>query len=428
VIVCYNPKLICGLNCGYIMVRPINRLNALAVSRANKPGLYPDGGGLYLQVSPSGKSWVYRFMLNGVSRYMGLGPLATVSLKDARRARDDAARLRNARIDPIEARRQERSAVFLDAAKATTFRDAAVRYIESHEKGWRNKKHAGQWRATLETYVYPMFGSVAVGDVDTDLVMKVLEPIWYEKTETAARVRGRIEAILDAAKAREQRAGENPARWRGHLENLLRARSKVRQVSHHPALPYDEIAAFMADLRKQEGISARALEFLVLTAARTSETIGATEREIDLDEKVWTIPPERIKAEREHRVPLSAPALAIISEMRKLPGAGFVFPGQKKGKPLSNMALLALLKRMGRADLTAHGFRSSFRDWAAECTGYPNEVAEMALAHVVKDKTEAAYRRGDLFAKRRRLMDDWARYCASATAIGEVVPMRADAG
>ncbi len=411
------------------MARPQNRLNALAVSRAKKPGLYPDGGGLYLQISAKGaKSWLYRFMLNGRPRQMGLGPVSTVSLKGARQKRDDAARLRNEGMDPIEARKEERANAVFEAAKATTFKEAAERYIDSHKKGWRNEKHAKQWSFTLETYVYPVFGSVAVCNVDTDLVMKVLEPIWHDKTETAARVRGRIEAVLDAEKARGSRTGENPARWRGHLENLLQARTKVKRVQHHPALPYGEMGAFMADLRKQEGISALALQFLILTAARTSEVIGARWGEFDFSESTWIIPGSRIKAQREHRVPLSAPTILILEEMKKLAGkvqtSGYVFPGRRKGKHLSNMALLALLKRMKRDDLTAHGFRSTFRDWAAECTGYPNEVAEMALAHVVKDRTEAAYRRGDLFEKRRRLMADWAKYC-DTVATGEVVPMRA---
>ncbi len=367
-------------------------------------------------------------MLNGRPRQMGLGPVSTVSLKGARQKRDDAAQLRNEGMDPIEARKEERANAVFEAAKATTFKEAAERYIDSHKKGWRNEKHAKQWSFTLETYVYPVFGSVAVCNVDTDLVMKVLEPIWHDKTETAARVRGRIEAVLDAEKARGSRTGENPARWRGHLENLLQARTKVKRVQHHPALPYGEMGAFMADLRKQEGISALALQFLILTAARTSEVIGARWGEFDFSESTWIIPGSRIKAQREHRVPLSAPTILILEEMKKLAGkvqtSGYVFPGRRKGKHLSNMALLALLKRMKRDDLTAHGFRSTFRDWAAECTGYPNEVAEMALAHVVKDRTEAAYRRGDLFEKRRRLMADWAKYC-DTVATGEVVPMRA---
>jgi integrase len=259
--------------------------------------------------------------------------------------------------------------------------------------------------------------------VDVGLVMKVLEPIWTTKPETASRFRGRIEAVLDWATVRGYRKGENPARWRGHLDKLLPARSRVRKVEHHPALGYDELSDFIAVLRDQEGIAARALEFLILTATRTGEVIGARWDEIDLEEKVWIVPAARMKAGREHRVPLSTPAMVILGEMQEICESDFVFPGGKKDKPLSNMAMLAVLKRMGRSDLTAHGFRSSFRDWAAERTNFPYEVAEMALAHTVSDKVEAAYRRGDLFQKRRQIMEAWARFCALTKARAEVVPI-----
>ena len=301
----------------------------------------------------------------------------------------------------------------LNAAKAMTFRDCAARYIASHRAGWRNPKHAAQWEATLATYAGPVMGGLSVQAIDTALVLKVLEPIWTTKPETAGRVRGRIESVLDWAKVRGYRAGENPARWRGHLDKLLPARSKVRRVEHHAALPYAELPGFLMSLRDQEGIAARALEFAIVTAARTGEVIGARWSEIDLLEKIWTVPPGRMKAGKEHRVPLSARALAILEEMQPHRHAedSFVFPGAKLGRPLSNMAFLMLLRRMGRDDLTAHGFRSSFRDWAAERTNFPSEVAEMALAHMVGSKVEAAYRRGDLFEKRSRLMAAWATFC-----------------
>jgi integrase len=356
-------------------------------------------------------------MLHGQAREMGLGPLHIVTLAEAREKAREARRLRHEGIDPIEARKAKQAEERLAAATAMTFQECAERYIEAHKPGWKNPKHAKQWPSTLETYVYPVFGSLPVQAIDVGLVMKVLEPIWQTKPETASRVRGRIEAVLDWAKARGYRNGENPAQWRGHLENLLPARSKVRKVEHHPALPYPEMADFIACLLKQDGIAARALEFLILTATRTNELIGARWEEFDLTKKVWTIPGERMKAGKEHRVPLSGRALEIIAEMQadRVNDHPFVFPGGRPEKPLSNMAMLKLLGRMGRDDLTAHGFRSSFRDWAAEVTLFPSEVVEMALAHTVGDKVEAAYRRGDLFEKRRELMEAWARYCEPNT-------------
>jgi len=289
-------------------------------------------------------------------------------------------------------------------------------------------KHKEQWPNTLNTYAGPVFGSLPVQAIDVGLVMKALEPIWQTKPETASRLRGRIEAVLDWATAREYRKGENPARWRGHLDKLLPARSKVRKVEHHSALPYDELADFIVALRGQEGVASRALEFLILTAARTGEVIGARWDEVDLEEKIWVVPAARMKAGREHRVPLSAAAVAVLEEMSEIRESDFVFPGGKKGKPLSNMAMLAVLKRMERSELTAHGFRSSFRDWAAEQTNFPHEVAEMALAHTVGDKVEAAYRRGDLFQKRQQIMEAWARFCLTTRSQAEVVPISSRAG
>ena len=305
-----------------------------------------------------------------------------------------------------------------------TFNECTKQYLAAHSAGWRNAKHSAQWSSTLKTYVEPVIGSLSVHAIDTALVMKIIEPLWSKKPETASRLRGRIEAVLDWATVRGFRQGENPARWRGHLDKLLPARARVRKVKHHAALPYDELPTFMIGLRAQEGVAARALEFLILTAARTGEVIGA--RPDEIKDKVWTVPAGRMKASKEHRVPLSESAFAVVETLREEHGGAHLFPGGKRDKPLSNMAMLALLDRMGRSDLTAHGFRSTFRDWAAECTNYPNEVVEMALAHTISSKVEAAYRRGDLFEKRKSLMSDWATFCASnGGADRKIISMRA---
>jgi integrase len=391
-----------------------NVLSARAVQAA-RTGWHADGGGLYLQVTPSGKSWVYRFKLNGRARYMGLGSFHDVSLAEARDKAAAARKLRAEGNDPIDARKAQRATESLAAARAMTFDQCADAYIRAHEAGWANAKHRQQWKNTLATYVAPVFGSVPVVDVDVSMVAKVVEPLWSTKTETASRVRGRIEAVLDWAKVRGFRTGENPARWRGHLDHLLPAKATVHQVEHHAALAYEEIGAFMRDLRAREGSAAAALEFLILTAARTAAVLEARWAEIDSKGRIWTVPADRMKGRRnqrrEHRVPLSAAAMAVIDRMRQY-GGELVFPGLKAGKPLSDMALLTLLGRMGRGDITAHGFRSTFRDWASEQTNFAPEVAEMALAHTIEDKVEAAYRRRDLLEKRRRLMEAWAKFCA----------------
>ena len=406
------------------MERKIGKL--AAVSLPKRPaGMHGDGGGLYLQVTASGvRTWIYRFMLEGRAREMGLGPLHTVSMAEARSKARDCRKQVLEGIDPIEARQGKRAAARLAAATAMTFEQCGDAYIAAQKAGWKNPKHAAQWPSTLSTYVYPVFGALPVQAIDTGLVMKAIEPIWTAKPETASRVRGRIESVLDWAKARGYREGENPARWKGHLENLLPARSKVATVEHHAALPYPEIADFIASLREQKGIAARALEYLILTAARTSEVIGATWAEIDLEARLWTIPGSRMKAGREHRVPLSEPVLAILDQLAKARTGEFVFPGWRMGKPLSNMAMLKLLGRMGRGDLTAHGFRSTFSDWAAEQTNTPSEVREMALAHTVSDKVEAAYRRGDLFLKRRELAEAWAKYCEARQPEDSIVTFK----
>jgi integrase len=420
------------------MPRAIERLTALRIEKIKnaeefKPGMYADGGGLYLRVTIEGaKSWVLRYMLNRTPRWMGLGPLSLYGLAEARTRALDARRKRHDGIDPIEARRAERTRQRLEKAKAVTFKECAESYIASHRAGWRNDKHKYQWKATLEQFVYPVIGELPVQAVDIGLVLRVLEPIWTKKPETASRVRQRIENILDSAKARGYRDGENPARWRGHLDKLLPARSKVREVEHLAALPYAELPAFLANLRTREAVAARALEFLILTAARTGEVIGARRNEIDLLDKTWTVPATRMKAHREHRVPLSARALAILQEMqRHRHGAdanSYVFLGPKLGMPLSNMAFLMLLRRMRLDDLTVHGFRATFKTWASERTSFQNEIVEAALAHVIGDKVEQAYRRSDLFEKRRRLMQQWATFCTSAPAQESqtnVTPLRA---
>lgn len=408
------------------MARTINRLSARAVSTADKAGLLADGGGLYLQITPAGaKSWIYRFAMNGKTRDMGLGPLHTVSLSVARNVAAESRTLVREGIDPIERRKSLKLAGIASDVKALTFRQCAEAYIEAHKAGWKNAKHGDQWANTLKKYAYPVFGDLAVTAIDTGLVLQVLEPIWKTKTETASRVRGRIESILDWATVRNHRFGENPARWRGHVEKTLPKRSKVQKVSHHNALPYEAVGGFMTALRQRTEISARALEFIILTAARTGEAIGAEWSEIDLETGIWTIPDSRMKAEVEHRVPLSDAALAILKNLPRIDGNKYLFPGLKPKRPLSNMACLNLLKRMDRADITVHGFRSTFRDWAAEQTAFPREVAERALAHTVSDKVEAAYQRRDLFDKRQKLMDAWADYCETDSSQGSnVTPIR----
>ena len=400
-------------------------LTVKQIEALKRPGLHRASRNLYVRVTGTGtRSWMFRFMRDGRPRWHGLGSLDLVSLAEARDQALACRKLILAGGDPIEAKREQRAQGRLTAARAVTFRDCAERYIAAHEAGWRNAKHREQWRATLETYAFPIIGALPVGAVDVGLVLRVLEPIWTAKPETAGRVRGRIEAVLDWAAARGYRTGDNPARWRGHLQKLLPARSKVAPVRHHAALPWRELPSFMAELRRQDGISARALELTIMTSARTSEALNATWQEIDLEHALWTIPSDRMKSGKPHRVPLSARPLEIIAALPREAGNDHVFAGARAGRALSQTALLMLLRRMGRGDLTVHGFRSSFRDWCAEATAFPSEVAEMALAHRVPGKVEAAYRRGDLFDKRRRLMDAWSSYCASDPVAGAVLALR----
>lgn len=408
------------------MAQTIGRLSAVKVAKVQEPGYFADGGNLYFRVAPTGaRGWIFRFALAGRTRDMGLGAYPDISLAAARDLAEKFRTLVKEGVDPIERRRADLAAQRVASAKDLTFDQCARHYVDDHEAAWRNAKHRAQWSTTLNRYASPVFGKLPVAAIDTGLVMRVLKPIWRKKTETASRLRGRIESVLDWARVHGYRSGENPARWKGNLDHLLPARSKVRPVQHHPALSYPEIPAFMADLRQCPDGAARALEFTILTAARTNETIGATRAEIDTREKAWKVPGARMKSGRDHRVPLSKRALAILDVTSSSDAKdAFLFEGRKIGRPLSNMAMLKLLERMGRSDLTVHGFRSSFRDWAAERTNFPNEVVEMALAHAVEDKTEAAYRRGDLFEKRRRLMDAWAEFCTSG-GTGQVVPIRA---
>lgn len=402
--------------------RTLQRLTPLQVKRAVAGDFLADGGGLYLQVGPSGsKSWIFRFKRDGRSREMGLGPLHTIGLAEARDRAQEQRKFLLDGVDPIDARNAAKSRQSIQRAKAVSFADCAKAYIDAHQGGWRNPKHVDQWRNTLDTFAGPVIGKLPINVIDTALVMLVLDPIWRTKSETAARLRGRIERVLSWATVRGYRTGENPARWRGHLDQLLPAQSTVQKVQHHAALPYDEIGAFMAELRAQEGIAARALEFTILKVARTGETIGARRTEFDHAEKIWIVPGERMKAGKPHRVPLTTGDVKLLNGLPIV--SEYVFPGRGEGKPLSNMAMLELLRRMGHAELTVHGFRSTFRDWAAERTNHSNIVVEMALAHTIESKVEAAYRRGDLFEKRRRLMNDWTSFCLAANTSGRVIEM-----
>jgi integrase len=407
---------------GKDMKRSLHRLSAAHLDK--KPdGLHGDGNNLYLKVQDDGasRSWIVRYQRNGKATDMGLGSLGDLSLAQARRMAAEARSLLAMGHDPLQARRRAAAS----AARAMTFRQCAEAYIADHASSWRNAKHKAQWSSTLLTYAYPVIGNLPVASIDTALILKIVRPLWESKTETGSRVRGRIEAVLDWATAQHMRSGPNPAVWRGVLSAILPAKAKMAKVTHHAALPYAEIATFMDRLRRQEGIGAKALQFAILTAARTGEAIGARWEEIDTDKRLWSIPGSRMKAGREHRVPLSDEAMAIIEAMRKLRHAddgGFVFQGGKSSKPLSSMALLMTLRRMKRGDLTAHGFRSAFRDWAAETTPFPHEVCEQALSHAPESRVVAAYQRGDLLEKRRQLMVAWGAYC-SRTTEGNVIPL-----
>lgn len=399
-------------------------LNALAVSRLKAPGFHAVGTvpGLLLQVTPAGaKTWVLRVMVGTRRRHIGLGGYPAVTLAMAHEKARQYRALIAEGVDPIERRKAARSALLAAQVKMISFEECAAAYIAARSPEWTNAKHTQQWTNSLTTYAFPVLGKLLVSDVSLPQVLAVLEPIWTKKTETASRLRGRIESVLDWATTHEYRRGPNPARWSGHLDTILPAPSKVAKVEHHPAVQVAQVGEFFARLKKQAGVGARALEFAILTAARSGEVRGATWTEIDLKKEVWVIPAERMKAGREHRVPLSAAAMQLLRDMPKVEGNDLVFSG-RTGKPLSDMTLNALMRRMD-VPAVPHGFRSTFRDWASEHTNYPREVAEMALAHAIGDKVEAAYRRGVLFDRRRRMMRDWAVFLERVGAAGEVIPI-----
>jgi integrase len=393
------------------------RLTAKRVDHLHKPGRHPDG--LYLQITPTGvKSWVLRYERAGRERMLGLGPLRNFTLAEARVRARRARQLLADGVDPIEAKRAQRTVPTL------TFRQAVEAYNRLHEQKWTARRP--QFLSSLRQHAFPKLGDLPLPAIDTPAVLRVLEPIWTIKTETGSRVRRRIEAVLDWAMASGHlQKGDNPARWRGHLAMILPAPGAIARVRHHAALPWGEVAAFMAELRSREGVAARALEFAILTAARTNEVIGARWSEIDFSQRVWTIPASRMKADKEHRVPLSEPAIELLRGLWTEANNDLVFIGSQAGRGLGDRALAEVLARMGRSDsVTVHGFRSTFRDWAAEESHHPNHVVEMALAHAIGNAVERAYRRGDLFEKRRQLMAEWARFIERPPAEADVLPMR----
>jgi integrase len=401
-------------------------LNAKSIETL-PPGMIADGNGLYLQVTDKGaRSWIFRFQRAGKRHDMGLGPTYLVGLAEARRRTLEMRRALLEGIDPLARKRSNALQAAVEQAKNITFREAADEYFKAHRDGWRSAHHAKRWQQSLAQHVHPTLGDLPVRAIDVGIVMRVLQPIWKTMPESASRIRGRIESVLDWTTVHGYREGDNPARWRGHLDKLLPRVAKVSRVQHHTALPYSEIGAFMAALRARNTAAARALEFLILTAARPGEAVGARWSEINVAERLWIVPADRMKAHREHRVPLSDAAMAVIEQMAAIRDGDFVFPGRSAGTAVSHTALSDQLPVLGFA-VTAHGFRSTFRDWAAERTNFPNEVCEMALAHAVADRVEAAYRRGDLFQKRRQIMDAWARFCAAAAPTAGVVPLHAAA-
>jgi len=381
-------------------------LTSMQIKKLSKPGKYSDGHGLYLNIRNGGtKSWIYRYQLNGKRKEIGLGAIRIISLKEARELAADATKLRNKGIDPKIHKEKLKAA----STNTRTFEQCAKEYIEAHKSGWKNEKHISQWISTLKQYAYPHIGTLPVGEIDNNTIMAVLKPIWWTKTETASRVRGRIENILSWAIVKKYRPAPNPAIWRGNLEILLPKRSKIQKQKHHPALPHADTANLMKQIRASKSVSARALEFTILTASRTQESIGAKWDEIDLNKNIWTIPAERMKAGLEHRVPLSAQAVSLLNNLYQT--NDYLFPGLKKGKSISNMAMLKYLKKdLGHSDITVHGFRSSFREWVSEISPYSAELGESALAHINSNKVEAAYQRSDLLKKREAMMQNWANY------------------
>jgi integrase len=410
------------------MGRGLNRLSG-ADLRRSKPGLFGDGNGLWLQVTVAkdgkrrNRSWVFRYTTGGRTTEVGLGSLDVVGLKEAREQAREYCALRLRGVDPLQHRDAQRAAVAAANMKSLTFEAAAHAYIAAHRDEWRSQQHAQEWPRSLTQHVFPTLGSLPVSTIDTALVVKALGNVWQSAPETGARLRGRIEAILDWATVSGYRTGDNPARWSGHLEYLLAAPRK-RRIEHLAAMPWRDVPSFMQKLRGTDSVAARALEFAILTAARTGEVRGAVWNEVDLDSAVWSLPGERTKSGREHRVALSPRCMQILKEVRPLARQGqHVFPGIKGG--LGESAFLKLLKSLGHADITVHGFRSSFRDWAGEATNFPREVCEAALAHATGDRVERAYRRGDALEKRRKLMQAWDAFCSKPPADGKILPIRA---
>jgi integrase len=397
------------------MARQVGKLSARSVATLTKPGRHGDGAGLYLSISKDGetvrKRWVFLYTRVGRLREMGLGGSPEVPLAEARQARDRWAAVLRSGGDPIGLRRAEQAA----SRGIPTFGDLADEVIAAKEAEWRNKKHGDQWKMTLREYAAPLRNR-PVNEIETEDVLATLRPLWTARPETAARLRGRIEHVLDAARAKGFRQGPNPALWRGHLDKLLPKQSKVER-GHHAAMPYAKVPTFLAKVRQRDAVAALAIEFTLLTAARSGEVLGALWTEVDLDEKVWTIPAARMKAGRLHRVPLSPAAVAILRKVKKIANGDHVFPGRKPGRPLSNMSMEMILRRMKVTDATMHGFRSSFRDWVGNETEFQRELAEAALAHVVGDAVEQAYRRGDALEKRRNMMNAWARYCVTKSEV-----------
>jgi integrase len=410
------------------MTKTLHRLTTTTVKNEKRPGLHADGGGLYLRVAPGGsKQWIFRYVHKHETapgkwrtRDLGLGPAHTLTLAEAREYAREQRKLRLHQVDPIAHKREQQSAALVAAAGMKTFRECAEGFMIDNEASWTSAKHREQWRSSLAKFVYPAFGSLSVSAIDTPLVLKVIKPLWQRAPETASRVRGRIEAVLGWASVHHYRTGDNPARWSQHLEHALPA---VTKGAHHAALPYAEIAAFMSKLREDTSVAARCVEFIALTAVRLGEARDATWDEIDLEARTWTIPAKRMKGGKEHKVPLSAAAMAVLEAMRAVRQSDYVFPGFRQGQPVGHN-LWRVVKPLAGAEITVHGLRSTFRDWAAERTSYPREIAEAALAHAVPSQVEAAYRRTDFFDRRRRLMDAWADFCAKPAATGKVLTFR----
>lgn len=410
---------------GQMMGRKAKDLTPLAINKKTEAGMHFVGhvAGLILRVAPSGsRSWILRMKIGDRRRDMGLGSYPEVTLAMAKElATEYKQKVKNG-IDPIDERKEAQAALRAEQASFITFKESALQYIAAHQAGWKNTKHISQWRNTLETYVYPVIGDLSVKDIAVDHVIKTLEPIWYNKTETASRIRNRIELILDWARARGSRSGENPARWKGNLDALLPAPSKIAKTSHHKALSWKDTPEFMQKLLAMPHSSAQALAFTILTSTRSGEVRNATWEEIDFEDKVWIIPAERMKAGKEHRVPLSEQALNVLKKQARIEGVPYLFMN-KNGKALSDMALTQQIRRM-KVECTVHGFRSTFRDWAGETTSFAREIIEHALAHQLQDKAEAAYARGDMLAKRRKLMDAWAEFLEKPAVSGNVTPIR----